>query len=115
MSDIGIKKMFYNLKHIKRKEIIPGYYGKFIHGKNITVAFWKIKKGSPIPIHKHIHEQCLIVIKGSFELLIKGKKHVVQKDNVVMIPSNTEHAGKALNSCEIIDVFSPTRREYNNN
>ena len=40
-----------NLNDILGKEIIPGFKGKFIHGKDMTLAFWKVKKGSSIPTH----------------------------------------------------------------
>ena len=40
--------MINKLKNILGKEIIPGFKGKFVHGKNMTLAFWKVKKGSKI-------------------------------------------------------------------
>ena len=36
--------MLKKLKEIKSKEIIAGYFGKFFHGKNMTIAFWNVKK-----------------------------------------------------------------------
>ena len=63
--------MINKLKNILGKEIIPGFKGKFIHGKEMTLAFWKVKKGSKIPPHDHIHEQTLYVKNGTFKLIIK--------------------------------------------
>ena len=51
--------MINKLKNILGKEIIPGFKGKFIHGKDMTLAFWKVKKGSTIPVsytHLRAHE-----------------------------------------------------------
>ena len=62
--------MINKLKNILGKEIIPGFKGKFVHGKDMTLAFWKVKKGSTIPPHEHIHEQTLYVKSGTFELEI---------------------------------------------
>ena len=36
--------MLQKLKEIKPKEIIEGYFGKFFHGRNMTIAFWNVKK-----------------------------------------------------------------------
>ena len=47
--------MLQKLKEIKPKEIIEGYFGKFFHGRNMTIAFWNVKKNSKIPKHNHVH------------------------------------------------------------
>lgn len=103
-----------NLNDTLGKEIIPGFKGKFIHGKDMTLAFWKVKKGSSIPTHNHIHEQTLYVKSGTFELEVDSKIKILNKDEVCVIPSNVSHAGRAITDCELIDVFSPARTEYSN-
>ena len=32
------------LDEISGDEIIPGFIGKFIHGKEMSLAFWNVKK-----------------------------------------------------------------------
>ena len=103
------------IKEIKANEIIPGYFGKFFHGEKMTLAFWKVKKNSKIPKHNHIHEQCLFVKKGKFELTIEGGKKILHENELIFIPSRKHHSGIALTDCELIDVFSPNRKEYSNN
>ena len=49
------------LDKISGDEIIPGFVGKFIHGKEMSLAFWKVKKNSTVPVHNHHHEQCRYV------------------------------------------------------
>ena len=104
--------MIKKLNEIKAKEIIPGFKGKFIHGKNMTLAFWNVKKGSAIPFHNHAHEQSLYVKKGEFELVVGKEKKILKEDEIYIIPSNMTHKGKAITDCELIDVFSPSREEY---
>ncbi len=101
-----------NIKNLKQREIIPGFNGKFINGKNITWAFWDIKKDSSIPDHFHIHEQIMHVISGDFEFTINGLTSVFSEGDTIVIPSNIPHRGKALTNCKIMDVFSPKREEY---
>ena len=43
LKDIG-RKMVNKLKNILGKEIIPGFKGKFVHGKDMTLAFGKSKR-----------------------------------------------------------------------
>ena len=47
--------MINKLDNVVSNEIIPGFFGKFFHGKQMTIAFWKVKKGSKIPENNHIH------------------------------------------------------------
>ena len=48
-----------NLSEIQEKEIFPGLKGKFVHGENISWAFWEVKKGAKVDLHKHPHEQII--------------------------------------------------------
>ncbi len=106
--------MIKKIKNINSNEIIPGYSGKFFHGENITMAFWNVKKNSKIPEHNHVHEQCLYVKKGCFELTLNGKINRINKNELIFIKSNEKHSGIAITNCELIDVFSPNRTEYSN-
>ncbi len=103
---------FKHLSEYELKEIIPGFFGQFIHGENMTIVFWKVKEGSPFPEHKHIHEQIATVQKGRFELTVDGNSKILDTGVVAVIPSNTIHSGKAITDCELIDIFYPVREDY---
>lgn len=104
--------MFKNLNKIDYKEILPGFNVKFAHSKNMTVAMWKIDKGSSLPEHSHPHEQIAMVIEGEFELTIGDETKKVTNGLVGIIPSNIIHKGRAITDCKIIDVFYPVREDY---
>ena len=52
------------------------------------------------------------VIDGEFEFILNGNKKIYKSGDVVVIPSNIPHSGKALTECRLMDVFSPVREEY---
>ena len=101
-----------NLRSIEEKEFFPGFKGKFVHGKNISWAFWDVKKGAKVDLHKHYHEQIMHVIDGEFEFTLSDKTKIYRSGDIVLIPSNIEHSGTALTECKLMDVFSPAREEY---
>ncbi|TMU57600.1 cupin domain-containing protein [Flagellimonas algicola] len=101
-----------NLADISTKEIMPGYHGKMVHGETLTWAFWEVEKDAVVPEHHHIHEQIMHVLEGEFEFSLDGKTQTYLPGDVVVIPSNTPHGGKALTPCRLMDVFSPVREEY---
>jgi quercetin dioxygenase-like cupin family protein len=100
------------LDEIQEREIVPGYKARFVHSENMTIAYWNIKAGYSMPEHVHIHEQVLNIIEGTLELIVEGKSHVVEPNNVVVIPSNAPHSGTSITDCRIIDVFYPVREDY---
>lgn len=101
-----------NLASIKSKELMPGYHGKMVHGQQLTWAFWTVEQGAEVPEHQHPHEQIMHVVNGEFEFTLNGNTQIYSAGDIVPIPSNSPHSGKALTPCELMDVFSPVREEY---
>jgi len=103
---------FINLTDLEEKEMIPGYHARFVHTENMTVAYWTIDEGAPMPNHSHPNEQVANVIEGEFELVVAGEARRMKPGQVAVIPGNTPHCGKAVTSCKLIDVFYPIREDY---
>ena len=103
---------FTHIDQIAPKEIIPGFHGRMIHTDNVTFAHWDIEAGSQLPEHQHIHEQLSRVMSGTFELTINGAPHTLGAGDMVVIPSNEPHSGRAVTDCVLIEVFQPARDEY---
>ena len=101
-----------NLSQIESKEIMPGYHGKMVHSQSMTWVFWDVEKDAKVPEHHHVHEQIMHVLEGSFEFTLNGETNIYGPGDVVIIPSNVPHGGKALTVCRLMDVFSPVREEY---
>ncbi|WP_037327551.1 cupin domain-containing protein [Asinibacterium sp. OR53] len=101
-----------NINAIVAKEVVPGFWARFVHSDSMTLAYWDVKKGSSIPLHKHIHEQVMQVHEGEFEFTVNGETKVYTPGMAVVIPSMTEHGGTALTDCKLFDVFSPVREDY---
>jgi len=103
---------FKDLADISPREVIPGFWGKFVHSDHVTVAFWNVDAGAILPEHSHPHEQVTTVIEGQFELTVAGEIRIIKEGGVAVVPGNTLHAGKALTSCRLVDVFHPRREDY---
>jgi len=104
--------MSLQLSNIPSKEIMPGYHGKLVHTKTMTLVFWDVAKNAVVPEHQHIHEQIMHLIEGEFEFTLNGETKVYHPGAIVPIASNLPHSGKALTACKLMNVFSPARDEY---
>lgn len=102
------------MSEIRPKEIVPGFHGRFIHSKNMTIAYWEIKEGASIPVHNHVNEMIVNVIEGRLELTIGTKTKILEPGMAAVIDSNVKHTARGIIDCKVIDVFHPVRPEYNN-
>ena len=102
----------FNIKDIKAVEIIPGFIGRLVHTHELTIAYREIDKGSILPLHHHVHTQTTQVTQGELELTISDITRIFRPGELVVIPSNTPHSGKALLYCTAIDTFTQVREDY---
>jgi len=93
-------------------EITRGFTARMIHTDNMTLAFVDVDAGAELPEHAHIHEQVTNLLEGSFELVLGGQVMLLEPGQVVVIPSNVPHSGRALTACRILDVFQPVREDF---
>jgi len=100
------------LSELQQKEIVPGFRARFVHGLNMTLAYWEIDAGAALPEHSHPHEQVSNVLSGEFELTVAGESYLLKPGLIFMIPPDTPHAGRAITACRIMDVFHPVREDY---
>lgn len=103
---------FIDLKDIAEREIVPGYRARFVHSKNMTLAYWDVDPGAALPEHSHPHEQIANVLEGQFELTVNGESRILEPGMAAVIPSDVPHSGKAITPCRLLDAFQPSRDDY---
>ncbi|MDJ1494125.1 cupin domain-containing protein [Cytophagaceae bacterium DM2B3-1] len=103
---------FIDLSAQSEKTIFDGFFAKFIHTDQITIAYVRIEEGKHLPPHSHPQEQITTVISGELEMTVGDKTQVLKEGQVGVIPSNVVHSGKALTPCYVIDVFNPVREDF---
>lgn len=101
-----------DINQVSGLEIVTGYFARFVHGINVTIAYWEVEAGAELPEHAHPHEQVTNVIEGQFRMQIDGVDHLLQPGFVAEIPPDVPHSGVALTPCRLIDVFHPVREDY---
>ena len=101
-----------HLDDIKGKEIVPGLFGRFVHGETMTLSFVDIQPGARLPEHSHPHEQITYLIEGELEMVIGGEKMLLTPGMVHVIPSNVPHSAIARTFVKVLDAFSPVREDY---
>lgn len=94
-------------------ELIPGIKAHIISAEKITLSFASAEPNAQFPSHRHENEQIMIVTDGAVDFVIEGKQYHVEKGDVVVLPSNTEHGAYVTDKgSRVIDVFSPPRQDF---
>lgn len=107
-------KLLNNIAELPVFEPVIGYRGKLVHTDLMTVAHWDIDVDREIPLHSHPHEQILNMMEGEFELILDGTSHHLKPGDVLVIPGDAPHSGRAITNCKIIDIWHPVREDYRN-
>ena len=75
-----------------------------------TIMYYK--KGAVVPLHKHHHEQVGFVVLGKLKVNFNNQEAIIEKGDSYALQGNTEHSLEALEDSQIIDMFTPVRKEY---
>jgi quercetin dioxygenase-like cupin family protein len=94
-------------------EIFPGVFRRtIIWGDRAMVCEITLPKGTVVPTHHHVHEQCGYLVSGKLEFTIDGQKQVIEPGGGWFVPGDVDHSVVTLEDSIAIDVFSPVRAEY---
>lgn len=94
-------------------ELVPGIKAHIVSAEKITLSFAIGEPNARLSPHRHQNEQMLIVLEGAIDLVIDGKQYHLERGDVAVLPSNTEHGAYASDKgCRVIDVFSPPRQDF---
>lgn len=100
------------LSDVPVKEIFPGLRARIVHTDRTSQSWVEIDAGATFPEHSHPHEQTVNVLDGRLELTVSGETYVLVPGTVFIISPHAPHSGRALERCQVLDVFSPARDDY---
>ena len=85
---------------------------KYVNGVNVTIAQFRLAKGSVVKPHSHGHEQVSIVVQGVVKFTVGSDVYVMRTGDLVHIPPNTIHSAEALEDPLVVDVYTPIRDDW---
>lgn len=81
-------------------------------GQRSMITKMNYKKGNKVPFHKHPNEQAGYVISGKIRIQFIGKDQFLTSGDSYVIPENEDHSIEVIDAGEVIDVFTPPRKDY---
>ena len=81
-------------------------------GEKSLVTKMNYVAGNYADEHKHPHEQSGYVISGKYALTIGDENFELFPGDSYAIPGNVAHSFRVIEDGEVIDVFTPIRKDY---
>lgn len=81
-------------------------------GEKSMVTKMNYNAGNFADTHSHPHEQCGYIISGKYLMTVEDNEYILTSGDTYAIPGNMPHSFKVLEAGEVIDVFTPHRKDY---
>lgn len=81
-----------------------------VMGQHVAVARVTLDAGTVVPVHRHPNEQVSIIVSGHlrFTLGERGERiETLGPGEALHIPPGAPHGAEAIETCVVLDVFSP--------
>ena len=82
------------------------------HGEELMCCHLYFKQGAIGEEHSHENTQIAYVIKGKFEFDLDGNEQVLKTGDSVFVPSGVKHSLICLEDGELLDIFTPPRKDF---
>ncbi|TAK21552.1 MAG: cupin domain-containing protein [Chloroflexota bacterium] len=94
-------------------EIFPGVFRRtVVWSERVMVCEINLPRGTTVPPHSHVHEQCGYLVRGLLRFTIGGQTADIAVGGGWFVPSGVTHSVEAIEDTIAIDIFSPVREEY---
>ena len=82
------------------------------HDEDAMICHLYFEKGGIGTPHKHVHTQICYILSGVFDFTLDGKTERISAGDSVYIPSDVIHGLECIEKGELLDVFTPERKDF---
>ena len=80
---------FWNLETLELEAFKPGIMSKAEIGQNLTMVCMDMDSGKEDTGHKHLFDQCGIVLEGQIEMFVGNERKLLNSNETYLIPSDS--------------------------
>ena len=110
-----MKDKFTNRSERNAVEVVPGITKRVMsYAEDTMMCLFSMKQGAKIPLHSHDATQNGYVISGKVRLFGEGEEttFIAGPGCGYYFSSQEQHGLEVLEEAELVECFSPLRREY---
>jgi quercetin dioxygenase-like cupin family protein len=96
----------------KRRNFLGVDFVVLSHGSESMITKMLYKKEDNVPFHRHPNEQSGYVISGRYRIIFENNDQEIGPGDSYSIPRDVEHRIEIVEPGEVVDFFSPPRKDY---
>jgi len=104
--------MIVKSKDAKQREFRGVSFDVLAVGQKSMPARTNFTAGNIVPFHQHPNEQSGYVITGKIRFMSADIDEILEPGDTYSIGDNIEHSFEVIESAQVIDFFSPPRKDY---
>jgi quercetin dioxygenase-like cupin family protein len=104
--------MIVTSKEAQKRSFLGVDFVLLSHGPESMVTKMLYKKEDKVPFHKHPNEQSGYVISGKYKIIFGNNDQMIGPGDSYSIPRDVEHWIEIIEPGEVLDFFSPPRKDY---
>ena len=104
--------MIVKSKAAQRRNFLGVDFVLLSHGSESMITKMLYKKEDHVPLHKHPNEQSGYVISGKYRIMFGNNDQEIGPGDSYSIPRDVEHRIEIIDPGEVLDFFSPARKDY---
>ncbi|MCW8442874.1 cupin domain-containing protein [Fluoribacter gormanii] len=85
---------------------------RFITSPQFTVIQWNLMAGAKLPVHSHLNEQVIRVLKGDLEIHTGTEIYAIHEGDVIVFPPYVTHGFIALTDTIMYEQQTPIRQDF---
>lgn len=85
---------------------------RFVNSSQFTVIQWNLIAGAKLPVHSHLNEQVIRVLKGDLEVHTGEEVFTIHEGAVIIFPPYVTHGFIALTDTVMYEQQTPIRQDF---
>ena len=85
---------------------------RFVTTSQFTVIQWNLMRGAKLPVHSHLNEQVIRVLKGDLEVHTGDDIFTIHEGEVIIFPAYVTHGFVALTDTVMYEQQTPIRQDF---
>lgn len=85
---------------------------RFVTSSQFTVIQWGLMAGAKLPVHSHLNEQVIRVLKGNLEVHTGDDVYTIHEGEVIVFPPYVTHGFVALTDTIMYEQQTPIRQDF---
>ena len=105
--------MFVMDEEVKKTDVGGGVSRKILaYDEKMMSVRVIFERGAVGSMHSHPHTQISYVLKGCFEATVGDETRIIGEGDTYIAPGDVPHGVVCLEEGELLDVFTPCRKDF---